>query len=169
MLIDYALMTPTITICFWGLFFLLDRRMINISKYFYIGIGGAFGAILRAWIKGIELTNYKENIPLNTLLVNISGSLILALFLTIAFEIWELNANLRMGIATGFLGSFTTFSSLCKETVTLFHEGYYFSAISYLSISVFLGITFAYFGIILAREAVAKISNHTTNLDEHME
>ncbi|PKM96490.1 MAG: fluoride efflux transporter CrcB [Firmicutes bacterium HGW-Firmicutes-1] len=127
------------------------------SKYFYIGIGGALGALLRFLIKGYDIISYRENIPLNTLIINISGSLLLALFLTIAFEIWEFDADLRMGITTGFLGAYTTFSSLCKETVGLINEGYYFSAISYITISTFLGLAFAYLGVILAREAVAKM------------
>jgi CrcB protein len=130
--------------------------LINIRKYLYIGIGGALGAILRYIGKNIEITNYKENIPLNTLLINIIGSLLLALFLTIAFEVWELDANLRIGIATGFLGAFTTFSSLCKETVVLMNQGYYFSAISYITVSIFLGLAFAYLGIVIARELFAR-------------
>lgn len=168
MLICCALMTPIKLYVFWG-YFLLRQEMIGISKYFYIGIGGALGAVLRFLVKGIEISSYKENIPLNTLLINISGSLLLALFLTIAFEIWELDANLRMGISTGFFGSFTTFSSLCKETVALFHEGYYFSAISYMTISIFLGLAFAYLGVILAREAVTKMLRKIYDLDENME
>lgn len=131
--------------------------MIIISKYIYIGIGGALGSMLRFAIKGFDIVSYKENIPLNTLIINISGSLLLALFLTVAFELWELNADLRIGISTGFLGAYTTFSSLCKETVLLINEGYYFSAISYVTISTFLGLAFAYLGVILAREAVAKV------------
>ena len=88
-------------------------------KYIFIAIGGMLGAILRYFIKNIHIYNYKEAIPINTLLINVSGSFLLALILTIAFEIFEFDADLRLGIATGFLGAYTTFSTLCKETVNL--------------------------------------------------
>jgi fluoride exporter len=126
-------------------------------KYVFIGIGGVLGAVLRYLIKGVHIYHYHENVPLNTLIINVAGSFILALVLTIAFEVWEFDASIRLGIATGFLGAFTTFSTLCKETVGLLHEGDYFSAISYITVSTMLGLAAAYFGIVLAREVVSKL------------
>lgn len=126
-------------------------------KYIYIFIGGALGAVLRLAIKNIHIWNYHENIPLNTLIINITGSFILALFLTFAFEVMEVDADIRLGVSTGFLGAFTTFSTLCKETVALMVSGEYFSAISYLTVSTVLGLTVAYLGIVLARELILKL------------
>ncbi|QCX33488.1 fluoride efflux transporter CrcB [Caloramator sp. E03] len=126
-------------------------------KYILIAIGGAFGAISRFIIKGIQIYNYKENIPLNTLIINVLGSFLLAVILTIALEIWEFDIDIRLGIGTGFLGAFTTFSTLCKETVILIQKGFYFSALNYVMTSVMLGLASAYFGIVLAREIISKI------------
>jgi len=126
-------------------------------KYIFISIGGILGAICRYLIKGIHIYHYHENVPINTLMINITGSFVMALILTIAFEIWEFDASIRLGIATGFLGAYTTFSTLCKETVGLLHEGDYFSAISYITVSTMIGIAAAYFGIVLAREVVSKL------------
>lgn len=128
-------------------------------KYIFIGAGGFLGAILRYYIKSIQIYHYKEAIPLNTLIINIAGSFMLALILTTALEVWEFDSNIRLGIATGFLGAFTTFSTMCKETVLLINSGYYFSAISYITISTMLGLGAAYFGIVVAREAVSKIAS----------
>lgn len=125
-------------------------------KYVYIGIGGFFGAILRVWIKGLQIYNYHENVPINTLFINISGCFILALVLTIALEITGFSSNLRLGIATGLLGTYTTFSTLCKETVGLIHQGYYFSAISYITVSTMLGLAATYLGIVVAREVIVS-------------
>lgn len=125
-------------------------------KYFYIGIGGAFGAILRYIIKGISI-NYNGNIPLNTLFINVTGSFLLAMILTISLEIWEVDIDIRLGVATGFLGAYTTFSTLCKETAVLIQKGFYFSAISYVVLSALLGFLSAYLGIILSREVISKI------------
>ncbi|MBU3183869.1 fluoride efflux transporter CrcB [Clostridium estertheticum] len=124
------------------------------KKYTFIAIGGMLGAILRYVIKSIHIYHYKEVIPINTLLINISGTFLLSLILTIAFEIYEIDSDIRLGIATGFLGAFTTFSTLCKETVNLINQGYYYSSISYIGFSAMFGLAAAYFGVIVAREVV---------------
>lgn len=115
------------------------------------------GAVCRFAAEGIHIYHYKESIPLNTLIINVAGSFILALILTIAFEVWEFDSDIRLGIATGFLGAFTTFSTLCKETVKLMTGGDYFSAISYITVSTMIGLAAAYYGIVLAREVISKI------------
>lgn len=125
-------------------------------KYICIGCGGFIGAILRYLIKGIKISGYHENIPLNTLLINVSGAFIMALILTAALELWALNSDIRLGITTGFLGAFTTFSTLCKEIAGLLYQGDYFSAISYLTLSTVLGLGAAYLGIAAAREICSK-------------
>lgn len=126
-------------------------------KYIYIGIGGFLGAILRFLTKNIPIYSYHENVPLNTLFINVTGCFILALVLTVAFEIWKFDAEIRLGIGTGFLGAYTTFSTLCRETSELLFKGYYFSAVSYITISVLLGLAAVYFGVVLAREAASKL------------
>ena len=54
-------------------------------KYVFIGIGGVLGAIARFLIRGEHIYNYNEKIPLNTLIINITGCFMLAFVLTIAF------------------------------------------------------------------------------------
>lgn len=126
-------------------------------KYIFIGVGGFIGAILRYIIKGIQIYNYHENVPINTLMINVAGAFLLGFILTVAFEVWEFNSDYRLGIATGFLGAFTTFSTMCKETIALIYNGDYFSAISYITVSTMLGLAAAFFGIILAREVASKL------------
>ena len=126
-------------------------------KYIFIALGGILGAVLRYIIRNMHM--YKGVFPLNTLIINIIGSFILALILTLAFEVMDFDSDIRLGIATGFLGAFTTFSTMIKETVVLINSGYYYSAISYLVISTILGLVSAYFGIIIAREVISKMVN----------
>ncbi|WP_298843870.1 fluoride efflux transporter CrcB [Clostridium sp.] len=135
-------------------------------KYIFIAIGGMLGAILRYFIKNIHIYHYKEVIPINTLLINISGTFLLSLILTVAYEIYVIDADIRLGIATGFLGAFTTFSTLCKETVNLMKQGDYYSSISYIGFSAMFGLAAAYFGVIVAREVVSIfISNKNSPSD----
>jgi len=127
------------------------------KKYIFIGIGGSLGAMLRFFLENIHIYHYRENIPLNTLIINVTGSFLLALIMTVALEIWSIDADIRIGITTGFMGAFTTFSTLCKEIVTLILKGEYFSALSYMTMSIVLGLTAIYYGIVLAREFVSKL------------
>lgn len=126
-------------------------------KYLYIGIGGFLGAISRYLIKNVPIYHYHENIPLNTLIINVTGSFIIALILTVAFEVWEFDPDIRLGIATGFLGAYTTFSTLCKETVGLMTQGFYFSALSYMTVSAMLGLAAVFLGVVFARETVSRL------------
>jgi CrcB protein len=131
-------------------------------KYIYIGIGGFLGAISRHLIQSIPVSG----IPLNTLMINLSGSLLIAILLTFSLEIREFDSDVKLGITTGFLGAYTTFSTLCKETVGLFQNGNYFSAIFYMTISALLGLLMAYFGIVIARKIGYKLKSEFFDEDE---
>lgn len=138
-------------------------------KYIYIGCGSFIGAVLRYLIKGIQIYNYHENVPLNTLFINVLGAFVMAFILTIAFEVWTFDSDIRLGVTTGFFGAFTTFSALCKETVGLMRNGDYYSAISYMTVSVMLGLGAAYFGIVVAREIGSKFAGKRAKTDSIIE
>lgn len=127
------------------------------KRYLYIGIGGVFGAIARYVIKNIHIYGYQGLIPMNTLLINVLGSFLLALLLTSASEILYLDMDIRIGIGTGFLGAFTTFSTMSKEAVALMRSGHYSYAVFYLGLSTILGLAAAYLGVIAARKGLTKI------------
>ncbi len=130
-------------------------------KYIYISAGGALGAVLRYAIESIDTGNYHINIPLNTLIINISGCFALALFLTVAFKALKINADIKMGIAIGFFGAFTTFSTFCKETVVLMARDGYFSAILYITLSAMLGLAASHLGIRTAMRIEAGLIKET--------
>ncbi len=134
-------------------------------KYVFIGCGCFVGAILRYLIEGIKITGYHENVPLNTLFINISGAFLMALILTVAFEIWVFDSDIRLGLTTGILGAYTTFSTMCKEASTLLFQGDYFSAISYLTVSTILGLGAVYIGIVVAHEVGLKLLQKKKNDD----
>lgn len=125
-------------------------------KYIYIGFGGFAGAIARYLIKTMQVMGVHENFPASTFAINILGSFLLAFILKIGFDVREFDADLRIGITTGFLGAFTTFSTLCKEAVGLLNHGEYFSSILYIMLSILLGMGAAFFGIVLAKEVGLK-------------
>jgi CrcB protein len=135
-----------------------------LRKYILLSCGGFAGAILRYSIEHIQMQNYHGNFPINTLFINISGSFLIALILTIAFEVWEMKEDVRLGITTGFLGAYTTFSTLCKETASLMGRGDYFTAILYVAISAVLGLLAVYFGTLLARKIGCQKPKNTPKM-----
>lgn len=139
------------------------------KKYLLIGTGGALGAILRFVIKNINFHSYKGTIPLNTLIINLTGTFVLALISTIALEIIKFDDDIKLGITTGFIGAYTTFSTMCKETIGLINKGLYFSAIIYIALSTILGLCFAYFGVIIARKGVSRLTDKNVEDDEEEE
>ena len=128
------------------------------KKYILIGIGGMFGAMSRYGVGSVQLWDFQEKFPVNTLFVNVTGSFLLLLILTIAFEVLEFDPDVRLGITTGFLGAYTTFSTLCKETAGYALNGEYFQAAAYVTVSAVLGLGFAYLGVILARKIILSIT-----------
>ncbi len=117
------------------------------------------GAGLRAGARNLPALGFDGKIPYDTLLVNILGCFILALFLTVAFEILEIDVDIRMGLSTGLLGAFTTFSTFCRETIELIWAGQHFPAFIYVALSIGLGFLGAFFGVVLARKVVAGLAN----------
>jgi len=76
---------------------------------------------------------------------------VLGLFLTLVIERFPPARHLRAFFAIGILGSFTTFSTMAVETVTLVKDGEALLGIGYLLVSVLAGLACCYLGIVLAR------------------
>ncbi len=134
-------------------------------KYFFIMIGGAIGAILRFEIEKIQLSNSNIIFPVNTFIINIAGCFVLALFLSIIIEVMDFDPGLRLGVSVGLLGAFTTFSTLCKESVNLFLGREYFIAFSYIALSGLVGLFAVYIGNKLAKAIIGKLvlDDHNSN------
>jgi CrcB protein len=129
------------------------------KKYVLIGAGGFLGAVLRYYVKNTELFGYSGAFPLNTLLINVTGSFLLAFILTFLpsspkFRSFEM--PLKLAIGTGFLGAFTTFSSACRQMFDMLAKGAFASAAGYAALSVILGFMATYLGTQLARAIVSR-------------
>jgi CrcB protein len=124
-------------------------------KYVFISVGGCLGAMLRYAIRSVPIHTL-GSFPLNTFLINIAGSFLLAVVLTAALELKGFDPDIKLGIGTGFLGAFTTFSTLCKETVVLFDQGDVLTAASYCVLSVFVGLFAAFLGVALTKMVLSK-------------
>ena len=91
--------------------------------YLWISLGAVVGASARYFLSDYIAKSFGSSFPYGSLLVNISGSLLLGFFLVLASERIVLDARWRFLIAIGFCGSYTTFSSYAFETFALFEQG----------------------------------------------
>lgn len=119
--------------------------------YFWVGTAGAAGAILRYWIGFSLFTN--SSFPFPTLCVNLIGSFLLAWLSTNVFQRLSLSPVMRTAIGTGFIGSFTTFSAVSVETVTMFQSGKLILPAIYVFISMTGGLLMSRIGFRVSKEA----------------
>ncbi|MHB1420360.1 MAG: fluoride efflux transporter CrcB [Bacillota bacterium] len=137
--------------------------------YLYIGAGGFLGAILR-YALGQAITHlWTGNYPLGTFLINLTGCFILGLFLTLTFEWLSVGPNLRLGIATGLLGAFTTFSTFTFEVLGLLDRGLPGLAVGYAVLSMLLGLCTIWLGHIAARTLQLIFARIGTPTNETMD
>jgi len=126
------------------------------KKYAFVGIAACFGAIIRYLLESGRMNESFFGFPVDTLLINVTGSFVLCLVLTIGFDVWKMNVDVKQGITTGFIGAFTTFSTFCKETVVLLQQNNLVSAGTYILVSLVFGIMAAFAGCSLGNKI-----NHT--------
>lgn len=93
--------------------------------YLWISLGAVVGASARYLVSRVVARAAGASFPYGTLLINITGSFILGLFLVWSTERAVADPRWRLLIAIGFCGSYTTFSSYAYESFALFEQGQY--------------------------------------------
>ena len=88
------------------------------SAFLSVGIGATLGAWLR-WGLGALLNPLFPTLPLGTLAANLTGGLLMGLAMGAFAHYQALPPDVRLFIATGFLGGLTTFSTFSAEASTL--------------------------------------------------
>ena len=115
-----------------------------------ISVGGALGASARY---GVEraIPAASDGFPWATFLINVSGSLVLGVFLVVVLERLRPSRYLRPFVATGFIGSFTTFSTFAVETDLLIKDGHIATAAAYMVSTLTVGLLCAWLGVVIGR------------------
>jgi fluoride exporter len=93
------------------------------SNYLWIALGAVVGASARYFLSLLVARNFASAFPYGTLLINITGSLILGFFLVFSTERALLDPRWSLLLAIGFCGSYTTFSSYAFESFALMEQG----------------------------------------------
>jgi fluoride exporter len=124
----------------------------TLTKYLAVAAGGAVGAMLRYYLTLSGLSRVAYPFPTATFVINVTGSFILGFFLTLVTERIPINPNVRLAVAVGFVGAYTTFSTFEYETARLVEGKDLLYGFLYVVLSVAIGFGAVWGGVVLARE-----------------
>ncbi len=124
--------------------------MENTLKLLLIAVFGAIGTLARYGLQGLIQTRIGSTFPYGTLVVNLTGCFFLGLLGQIMLNRMIVSPELRMAIAIGFFGGYTTFSSFGWETAKMLEAGEWLWASTYVAASVVFGLALSVTGIRLA-------------------
>lgn len=118
----------------------------------WVGIGGFLGAICRYMgnLAALKI-GFVPYFPLGTLLVNLTGCLLIGFLGYFSDSREVLSHSARLFIFTGFLGAFTTFSSFGHETVNLLRGQMPWAALANVVLHIIMGLLFVWLGLAAGR------------------
>ena len=123
----------------------------TMANIFIIGIGGFLGAISRYGVALWIGQRWGRNFPLGTFLINISGSFLIGLLMSLFTERFMVNPQWRLLLVVGFLGAYTTFSTFEYETGALMKDGEWLIAMLNVVLSVIVGFIALKLGEVIAK------------------
>ena len=117
----------------------------------FVAIGGAVGCVARFLIVSLVAENFPASIPYGTLVVNITGSLVIGASVGFADRFHWMQHEWRIFLTAGFCGGFTTFSAFALENAQMLIERNYASFAIYSLLSFALCIAAVFAGMQLAK------------------
>jgi len=116
-----------------------------------VGIGGFVGAIVRYALAVWIGQTWGRSFPLGTFVINVSGSFLIGLLMTLFTERYSFDPAWRLLFVVGFLGAYTTFSTFEYETGKLIKDSEWYFAAMNVVLSVTVGFIALKFGEVLAK------------------
>ena len=129
---------------------------MNVRDLLLVAGGGAAGSVLRYLVSGVAQrmlvpgAGTLATFPTGTLVVNVTGSLLIGLLAGLAESCAVFGPEVRLLLVTGFLGGYTTFSAFSLETLLLLRAGQTATAFAAVGLQVLLGVAAAWAGFALA-------------------
>ena len=128
--------------------------MKTLSNLPYVALGAALGGMLRYVLTVYVQGKAGPSFPLATLLINISGSLLLGFLTAYIAETRVVGPQIGLLLTTGVCGGYTTFSTFTYETFGLLRSGEYGRAGLYVTLSFVLALAGVVGGMAAARGAI---------------
>ena len=116
-----------------------------------VALGGAIGAAIRHLVNLGSLRLVGPAFPWGTMAINIAGSFAMGVFVELLARRFNASNELRLFVATGILGGFTTFSAFSLDFAVLWEKGAAASALAYALASVVGSLIAIFAGLWLAR------------------
>ncbi len=121
-------------------------------RYLLVVLGGGVGSLARYTAGMAIVERFGSRFPIGTMAINVTGSFLIGLIMTLITERLPGDLNWRPLLVTGFLGGYTTFSSFEWETYThIRHDGFWIGAANVVG-SVTLGYGAVWLGAVLVRK-----------------
>lgn len=118
--------------------------------YLLVALGSALGGTLRYWLSGLIANAVGQSFPWGTLVVNVSGSLLIGFFATFTGTDGRVYVppEWRQFVMVGICGGYTTFSSFSLQTLTLVQDGEWLEAGMNVGLSVALCLLGVWLGAV---------------------
>ena len=120
-------------------------------NFLIVGAGGFIGAIARFAVASWVGQKWGRSFPFGTFFVNVSGSFLIGLLMSLFTERFMVNPQWRLLLVVGFLGAYTTFSTFEYETGALIKDGEWLVALANIVFSVIAGFAALKLGEVIAK------------------
>ena len=120
-------------------------------SFLLVFVGAGLGGVLRHIMNMLSLRWFGPGFPAGTFLINISGSIVMGLVVGYLATRDMPSVELRLFVATGILGGYTTFSTFSLDTISLWQRGEFAAAAAYVIGSLVLSFAGLWLGMALFR------------------
>ena len=121
------------------------------TRFALICLGGAFGTGARYLLGGVVARWAGPDVPYGTLLINVLGSFLIGVVQQVGLTSLLIPDTLRLVLAVGVMGGFTTYSSFSYETIRLLEAGSWMAATLYVVLTTALCLACCVAGLSLGR------------------
>ena len=125
-----------------------------VKSYFWVAVGSALGGVSRFWVSKFVGQRVGESFPWGTIVINITGSFVIGVFLALTLAEGRLNTSrsfIREFCMVGICGGYTTFSSFSLQTLTLMQSRQWLWAGGNVLISVAACLVAVWLGFIVGQ------------------
>jgi CrcB protein len=122
-----------------------------VQRVLLVAAGGLFGSVARYWIAGWVQNFNGSEFPYGTLAVNVLGSFVLGMVMTLSLQRGLISAEIRILLGTGFCGGFTTMSTFSYETLVLLQYGSATAALGNIALTLAACLGSIWLGSVVGR------------------